>query len=138
MNAGTKEDGIEIVIEGGTKNEQYLVGVVVGKAMAQAGFTNAIHVLDSGAEVTPGVQLSMYPSLLEKIREGRPDFLNTPVIVSAYHAPSVPVERRARDRLNDAALELATSFVEPDISFDDDGEDDVYVAEMVDGELLEE
>lgn len=103
------QDGLDVIIEGGSKAEQYILGAIVSKALTEAGYNKTEHHDKPGHAVPPTVQIAMYPSLLAHIRQDRPDFLNTPVIVSAYHAPAVPRERRAIDRVQARALETALS-----------------------------
>lgn len=112
MSLQHNNKGMEVVIEGGTKNEQYLVGAIVSKALTDKGFVQARHVVDQDHAIDPSAQGLLYPSLLGVIRESRPDFLNTPVIVSAYERPPVAKERRSRDRVMDQALSVATSYTE--------------------------
>lgn len=108
------QNGVDVIIEGGSKAEQYIVGAVISKALTEAGYNKTEHHDKPGHMVPPPVQTAMYPSLLSLLRQNRPDFLNTPVIVSAYHAPPVPRERRAYDRVHVKALETALSHREDD------------------------
>lgn len=101
------QNEVDVIIEGGSKSEQYIVGALISKALTEAGYNKTEHHDKPGHVVDPMVQLAMYPTLLSAIRQNRPDFLNTPVIVSAYHAPVVPRERRAYDRVQVKALEAA-------------------------------
>lgn len=103
------QNGLDVIIEGGSKAEQYIVGALISKALNEAGYSNTEHHDTPGHVVDPVVQRAMYPSLLSVVKQNRPDFLNTPVIVSAYHAPIVPRERRAYDRVKVQALEKALS-----------------------------
>jgi hypothetical protein len=101
------QNEVDVIIEGGSKSEQYIVGALISKALTEAGYNKTEHHDKPGHKVDPMVQLAMYPTLLAAIRQDRPDFFNTPVIISAYHAPVVPRERRAYDRVQVKALEAA-------------------------------
>jgi len=113
------QNGMDVIIEGGNQSEQYIVGAIISKALTEAGYKKTQHHDKPGHIVTPEVQTVMYPSLLNVVRQNRPDFLNTPVIVSAYHAPPVPRERRAHDRVMVRALETALSPRDEAVELDD-------------------
>jgi len=101
------QNEVDVIIEGGNKSEQYIMGAIVSKALLDAGYKKTEHHDKPNHVVDPTVHAVMYPSLLAVVRQNRPDFLNTPVIVSAYHAPEIPRERRAYDRVKVMALEKA-------------------------------
>jgi len=113
------QNGMDVIIEGGSQSEQYIVGAIISKALTEAGYKQAEHHDKPGHVVSPEVQTVMYPSLLKVVRQNRPDFLNTPVIVSAYHAPAVPRERRSQDRVMVRALETALSPRDESVELDD-------------------
>lgn len=101
------QNEVDVIIEGGSKSEQYIMGALISKALSDAGYTKTEHHDKPNHVVDPITHAVMYPSLLAIVRQNRPDFLNTPVIVSAYHAPEIPRERRAYDRVKVMALEKA-------------------------------
>jgi hypothetical protein len=108
------QNEVDVIIEGGSKSEQYIMGALISKALADAGYKKTEHHDKPNHVVDPLIHAVMYPSLLAIVRQNRPDFLNTPVIVSAYHAPEIPRERRAYDRVHVKALETALSQPDDD------------------------
>jgi len=108
------QNEVDVIIEGGSKSEQYIMGTIITQALTDAGYIKTEHHDKPHHAVKPETHAIMYPSLLAIVRQNRPDFLNTPVIVTAYHAPAIPRERRAYDRVQVKALEAALSQKDDD------------------------
>lgn len=101
MESYKKDDGIDLVIEGGSDYNNHMVAMVASKALHEAGFINthrvyAPHGLDN---IEKMVNTDKYvPSVLEVLRNYDPEVFTTPIIIAAHDPKPYPMERRRFDR----------------------------------------
>lgn len=115
MKSVSSNNGLNVKIEGGTPSEQRFVGAIVSGSLAKAGFQNTRHMVGANRSVDALAQAIMVPTMLDVIRQHSPDFLNTPVILSAYEPKPVKKERRSVDRVMERAMRAATSYDDSDV-----------------------
>ncbi len=116
----TKED-IEILIEGGTATQQSLITMVAMNALATSGFHNS-HQLDHQGHERPYNPISQkltMPTVLDYMRQAKPELFVTPVLVSAYTPDPRETKKELVDHEKLTVLNLAVSYedLDPDVEW---------------------